>query len=379
MKKISIYLLSLLTLTLGACKGDYKDWAEPLSNEQDADVILNASIAQAQDVDLNTYEQDMVQVFVPTLSVTPDDANYTTYYSVEFYDTDTVKTYRTIVSDDAQMAAVDLQDVVKAIYGNKEATPRELLVHVTAVVTLESGEAMRQDLGWTKLTVTPIPQAKPTLWYLIGGCIGDGTWTNTDSTNVGTSLIPMYPTDPENFNTLEYAGYFPENGAFKIIKTPGSWDDQYGYSGGELVKNVGNSSDITVSEGAGYYRLTLDLGLNTLTITKLEDTYSVYTSMWIVNTRTQATIRKITGGTEMTAMAAVNENHDWMADNVELEELDDTSKWLIKFFGDKKLSNNWGGTTFPMGGGTKDNITYEPGTYKHVYFNDILGAYYFIY
>jgi len=379
MKKISIYLLSLITLSLGACKGDYKDWAEPQTNEQDAQVTVNASMVAGPAIDLNAATDESAQVIVPSVSVSPDGTSYTMSYDVDFYDTDTVKCYSTTLDENGYASTEVLQEAVKAIYGNKEATPRDLLVHVIAYTTLSTGEVLMQDMGWVTYTVTPIPQAKPTLWYLIGGCIGDGSWTNSGTSDIGTSLIPMYPTDPENFNTLEYAGYFPENGAFKIIKTPGSWDDQYGYSGGELVKNVGNSSDITVSEGAGYYRLTLDLGLNTLTITKLEDTYSVYTSMWIVNTKTQATVRKITGGTEMTAMAALNENHDWMASNVELEELDDTSKWLIKFFGDKKLSNNWGGTTFPMGGGTKDNIIYEPGTYSTVYFNDILGAYYFIY
>ena len=47
----------------------------------------------------------------------------------------------------------------------------------------------------------------PDLWYLVGSCIGNGSWGNAADA-LGTALVPMYP-DPTNYSMLNYVGYFP--------------------------------------------------------------------------------------------------------------------------------------------------------------------------
>ena len=47
----------------------------------------------------------------------------------------------------------------------------------------------------------------PDLWYLVGSCIGNGSWGNAPDA-LGTALVPLYPS-PEDYSILNYVGYFP--------------------------------------------------------------------------------------------------------------------------------------------------------------------------
>ena len=77
----------------------------------------------------------------------------------------------------------------------------------------------------------------------------------------------------------------------------------------------------------------------------------------------------------MTAMGKRDntENHEWMSEIISF----DGGKF--KFAADNSWDVNWGGTDFPLGIGTQGgpDIVSKPGSYK-VYFNDILGLYYFL-
>ena len=85
------------------------------------------------------------------------------------------------------------------------------------------------------------------LWYLIGACIGDGSWGN-DPANVGVSIIPMYPVFDTDGSVIpgeiQYVGYFPADQGFKLIQVPGDWGAQWGQGDAGFVKNDGGSSDI---------------------------------------------------------------------------------------------------------------------------------------
>ena len=63
----------------------------------------------------------------------------------------------------------------------------------------------------------------PDLWYLVGSCIGNGSWGNAADA-LGTALIPLYP-EVGNYSILNYVGYFPAGQGFKLIHTPGNWDE----------------------------------------------------------------------------------------------------------------------------------------------------------
>ncbi len=207
----------------------------------------------------------------------------------------------------------------------------------------------------------------PDLWYLVGSCIGNGSWGN-DPDALGTALVPMYPAI-DNYSILNYVGYFTAGQGFKLIHTPGSWDEQWGMTGGVLVKNDGGSGNIEVPED-GYYQITYDMEMDNVTITKYTGDVNVFTSISMPGGYQNWDA----GNSFMTAMSTVVENHDWLMRGYVYPT--DTE---LKFAANGAWTVNWGGAAFPVGIGTQNgaNIPVVAGTYD-VIFNDILGEYYFI-
>ncbi len=207
----------------------------------------------------------------------------------------------------------------------------------------------------------------PDLWYLVGSCIGNGSWGNKADA-LGTALIPMYPAS-DNYAMMSYVGYFPAGQGFKLIHNPGSWDEQWGMTGGVLVKNDGGSGNIEVPED-GYYEITYDMEMDNLTITKYAGTVGVYSSISMPGGYQNWNV----ANSYMTGMNTVVENHDWLMSGYTYPT--DTS---LKFAADGSWATNWGSETFPVGEGVQNgpNVPVVAGTYD-VIFNDILGRYYFI-
>lgn len=212
-------------------------------------------------------------------------------------------------------------------------------------------------------TYTVTGKAGYETWYLIGGDIADGTWTNSFDA-IGKSIIPLGVKSASESNVLVWTGYLAGNG-FKLIKTPGSWDDQWGQgaSFGSFAKNNGGSGDIKVPS-AGYYTVTL----NTNT-----DEFSVEPYTGAPTDYAVGIAGSINGWvfSPMTACNASN-NHDWYY------TYDFASGDQVKFLVDG-WSPNWGSADYPYGVGTNngDNIAVTEGS-NIVVFNDITGAYTFI-
>lgn len=219
-----------------------------------------------------------------------------------------------------------------------------------------------------------LKDADPEIWYLIGGCIGDGAWTNSADA-VGTSMIPMFTKEGVEYDSktgqgeIEYIGYFPADAAFKIIKTLGSWD--YGFCGGDAAgttsyRDGGDDPGNITLPSAGYYKITVDTKNITCTIEEYSGTPSVYSSMFLPGDH-----NNWDQTAAMTAVETVSgaENHIWKADVTFTGtggfKFTDTSTW-------------WGGDAFPYGTASTSggNIPYTEGSYQ-VFFNDINGAYYF--
>ena len=207
----------------------------------------------------------------------------------------------------------------------------------------------------------------PDLWYLVGSCIGDGSWGNAADA-LGTALVPMYPAS-DNYAILSYVGYFPAGQGFKLIHTPGNWDEQWGMGDGALVKNDGGSSDIKMEED-GYYEIVYDMEMDAVTITKYTGAVSIFNIMGMPGDYQDWN----PGGTLMSRMSSVVENHDWI-----IKGANYASDTELKFAADAGWNYNWGSSTFPVGAGVNNgpNIPVVAGTYN-VIFNDILGRYYFI-
>jgi hypothetical protein len=345
-------------LLLASCTEDFKDWAEPQSNPQGEVITFgNGSVTPMGTIDFAEETGERVKVCditAPSTSDTAYHAEYVLYLNDQAF----------VLAEDGTIVSQELKDYVISLYG-KAPEPRVLNAQVEWVMSNGTTATTIKSEPF-ELTVILEPIAKPDLWYLVGSCIGDGSWGN-DPANVGTALIPMY-TEAEDFTVLTYVGYFPAGQGFKLIHNPGNWDEQWGMKDGELVKNDGGSSDIVVPAD-GYYLITYDMNAETLTIDPYVDFVGVYSMMGMPGGYQDWN----PGGTLMNPMSTVVENHDWMAVMTFEENTE------LKFAADGGWAVNWGGPTFPVGVGVQNgaNIPVEAGTYRIV-FNDILGRYYFI-
>jgi len=210
------------------------------------------------------------------------------------------------------------------------------------------------------------------LWYLIGACIGDGSWSIGG--DVGVAMIPMYPVYKDDGSVvpgeIQYVGYFPADQGFKLIQVPGSWDAQWGQGDAGYVKNDGGSGDIKLPAD-GYYMIHLNTATDELTIEPYVLAVGVYNQIAMPGNYQGWD----TGSDLMNPMSTLDnvENHDWYLKSVTYEET------TLKFAADNSWDVNWGGKGFPHGLGTQGgpDIAVPAGTYN-VYFNDILGTYSFV-
>lgn len=236
-----------------------------------------------------------------------------------------------------------------------------------------------------------LKDADPQLWYLIGGCVGDGKWT-TDA--LGTSVFPMSIISGASYNsntgrgTIVFSGYFPSDGGFKFIRDLGTWDYQIGGSVGAFEYNNGGSSDIKVSE-SGYYTVTLNTASSTfdgatqatvavedLTVVAMESTPKVYDQMLITGDFNSWDVKEspIKMTPFSTADCMAGHNHLWTY------TLDASAgATTVKFLTDDSWATNWGSNTFPygVGVGNGDNISVQQGKWM-IFFNDVDGSYEFI-
>lgn len=203
-----------------------------------------------------------------------------------------------------------------------------------------------------------VESVDPETWYLVGSCIGDGSWSTGSVDCVGVSLYPMAATED---GICSYTGYFTTDG-FKLIKEVDSWDYQWGYSDG-YVKNDGSSGNITVSS-EGYYTVTLDYQNDVLSIEPYTATVTEYEEIGVsgdFNSWGYEAMTLCTGST-----------HLWQYEIS--SDTDTTLKFLVDGW-----SPNWGAEDFPSGAGVNNgaNIPVTAGSYI-VIFNDIDGGYTFI-
>lgn len=269
----------------------------------------------------------------------------------------------------------------------EDNVPAEVTMYarVIAKATGAANEAVSNSVAFK---VAPqyveLADATPATWYITGACIGDGAWNNS-AAGLGTSVIPMFTKAGYEYDKttgvgeFEYTGYFPEGGAFKIVQAIGDWDHGFCGTDGEWLRGYDGSDDkgnITLSQGAGYYRLTVNSteARPTLKIEKLDITPTNYSTITLTGSHNGWPASGDALSPVETYAGA--QNHLWtitqtFTDNAPAEG---GCKFNIG-----NWDTNWGAPDFPFGTGTQNgaNIVYKAGTYV-VVFNDITGQYMFI-
>ena len=215
------------------------------------------------------------------------------------------------------------------------------------------------------------------LWYMVGNCIGDGSWWNNEASSVGVSLIPTYSaydTDGTSMDGSMYIGYFPEGGQFKFIHVPGDWSEQLNFynvknPGTFLSDEDGDNHNIGITE-AGYYRIWIN-AKDEITIEQYTEVPSIYESISM-----PSDYNDWNPGNDFMAVVSTSpvlENHDWFS-RVTFDM--DT---YVKFAANGVWDYNWGNSDFPYGIGVQNgpSIPVKAGNYA-VLFNDIMGTYDFV-
>lgn len=292
-----------------------------------------------------------------------------------------VADYATVEPTTKRTLKVSSDDFSKALQQaadfDESAMPATQDVYLRVIATINGAQPVYSNVQ--KVSVIPVyvqlSVAPVEMWYLIGDCIGDGKWGNS-ADQIGVSIYPMAVTPGYSYDkktgqgVLTYTGYFPAGKGFKLIKTPGSWDSQWGMAADGSYSTSGDN--ITV-KASGYYTLTLDTKAGTLAIAPSEATPKVFSAMYI------------TGGFNGWAdpglgMTAVNTTADMQGHNhIWTTTLDASGAAVEVKFMQQGWSDNWGGADFPNGTGTNGgaNIPVEQGTWT-VIFNDVDGSYSFI-
>ena len=203
--------------------------------------------------------------------------------------------------------------------------------------------------------------------YLVGAATAPG-WDN------GNNNPPMVR-DPENPDLYTYTGKFL-NDAFKVLEQRGGWQPQWGVGpNGNLASSEDLGEDpgvFEITNGEGYYTLTLDLENLTFSIEPFDTSGAT----------TYSTIGIIGSGT-------TGDDSGWNQDIDLTQSTFDSHLWYIRgiqlFDGESKFragdawDTNWGSDTELTGTGSFDgpNIPISAGTYD-VWFNDVDGTYVFL-
>ena len=342
-------------------------WSQPKYTKENAPVNV-------------TYEVQMSPT--NTFTVSTDEADADASGSTKADYTTLAKT--TTVCN-YELGTADINKMLLKIYNWEGETdvPDQQDVYIRVNAFIAEGTARLNAIysNTVKLSVKPYYQklvaADPELWYLVGDCVGDGTW-NAGTGNIGKSLIPLCPLETEQYDqttgqgVISYTGYFVNSKGFKVFKNC-VWDEyewgdvNYGIDSPTLKANGTTGNNFYVPSD-GYYTITLDTKKLEMSIKAAETTPKEYSEMFISGAF---------NGWACTSMSPVDtwegaKPHIWTYD---LTTDEDTE---LKFLADTGWATNWGASKFPYGWGAQngDNIPVKAGSYT-IIFNDITGYYNF--
>lgn len=214
--------------------------------------------------------------------------------------------------------------------------------------------------------------AAPIIWYMVGNCIGSASWSN-DANGVGKGLVPMFLVPNGEYDKAtgggmtSFTGYFPEDGQFKFVLTPGDWNTQMNFTnvknpGSFLIDADGDNHNIGIGE-KGYYTINVDTRTNEIIIEKYEKDVKVFDQLSIAGTFNDWS------DSDMTPVFTLDgaENHLWSF------EVNGGDHLKIKTPG--SWDTNWGYKNGLAGEADGDgNLVIPDGKYL-LLFNDITGDY----
>ena len=277
MKKTLLYsLAAMASLALASCAGDYDDWANPQANEQEASAANAVTFANGPEAESSMADEDGI-INLVTVNFNSTDANITGY-TFKDVKVNGVAINGTMVGNNVQVSASELEKLVCEHYKSRASVARDLNVETQVSINLASGDAESiTTKGETtgKFTPTATPQLDEKGYYMLGQVNGNGwnekspVWMN----KIADGVYQLKVTTTEDQNWFKfYAGSNFVSGDWDSInkgalgcKENGS-EDPFGY----ILYNGDSWGELQtpVIPGAGTWIVTLDMNNLTYTVGK---------------------------------------------------------------------------------------------------------------
>lgn len=273
MKKTLLYSLAVMaSLALASCAGDYDDWGNPQTNEQEASAAKGVTFTNGSEADASAADEDGI-INLVTIDVTEPNVSSYTLQKVKI-NGDTIP--GKLVGNSVQVSASDLEELVCSQNKSRAAVARDLKVETILSLILNSGEALA-PMGETtgKYTPASTPAIDEQGYYMLGQVNGnewDATspvWMNKISD--GVYQLKVTTTADQNWFKFYAGSNFVSNDWDSInlgalgCKENGS-EDAFGF----IIYN-GDSWGLLqtpVIPGAGTWIVTLDMNNLTYTVQK---------------------------------------------------------------------------------------------------------------
>lgn len=273
MKKISLYMFSLLTLVgFSACDEDYTDWANPQSNPQeDAKNGITAQMTGlTPEFVMDTYEGDSVEIAKLENLTGADEV---VGYKLQLTGNDKTLAIPFAEKDGVlKVDAAELELITNQLYNSRQSVARDVIAKVEVSVMASTNEAVAITTGDIAMKVTPMTTPAMEDEYFVLGDIS--SWDVA-----GAKPFVQDENDPAVF-TVEVTNEKEDKANIKIFPKSGvegnvDWNKALGaIKDGDVA--VSGLLDFTDKKGAQAGAIGLELkGKVRITINVKDYTYTI--------------------------------------------------------------------------------------------------------
>ena len=187
------------------------------------------------------------------------------------------------------LVAADLNYLLMRLgnFATEADMPQEMSVYLRVNAFVQENLTRLNEHPSNSIAITALPfyeqiiYSDPILWYLVGDCIGTKAWGNEGPQAIGTGILPTFFIAGEHYNKVTGTGlvsfscYLPAGHKFRMVLTPGVWDNDHGYKQlaedkDDPMKYVGvfeggDDNNIVIKK-SGYYTLTINTATDAISI-----------------------------------------------------------------------------------------------------------------
>ncbi len=161
-----IFLGFALLMSMASCNGDFTDWANPQTNQQEEKIAFgDGSVAAVDLIDFANIADDQTEVQVCQITApTVSDTTYNTQYTIDLGGSETFG-----ISADGKMSTADLKGFVEKCFG-KAPTERSISAKVTFWQTNVT-TTIKKTSGEFEIKAKLVAPEIANSYYIVGGTL----------------------------------------------------------------------------------------------------------------------------------------------------------------------------------------------------------------